>query len=407
MTASKLATSKTAFRVGSVVLLLVALTGLAFHGQQGTHLTAYFEQFKGIYVGDDVTVRGVPVGRVTAVEPQRDTVKVELEVDEDVHLPADVRAAVVAQSVVSVRSIVLGPVGGDGPPLEDGAVIPQSRTAIPVEWDDVKNQLVELATVLGPKGANAKGATSELVSAGAKFLEGQGGSLNSTIRDMSEAMSTLSDNRGDLFATVRNLQVFITALKGSDTQVRLFNRRLATVAASLNADRRSLTGALTGLDRAFKDVNTFVKSNREVALATLRELRSTTSLLAQNRQNVADLLQVAPTGMSNFYNIVDPRGTNGPLITGALAANNLQAPAQIICGALLAMGGDRVACQEAIGPLARYFAMGHPPVGAPGLVPGNAGPNGARRSGTADTGGARTRAPGVDDVLGMLLEGLR
>ena len=39
----------------------------------------------------------------------------------------DVRAAVIAPSLVSVRSIVLGPVGSSGPRLEDDAVIPESR----------------------------------------------------------------------------------------------------------------------------------------------------------------------------------------------------------------------------------------------------------------------------------------
>lgn len=368
-------------KIGLAFVVVLACGAFAFAGDGTLRVTAYFAQFKGIYVGDDVTALGVPIGSVVSVDPEPDRVKVVLEIDADHPVPADVRAAVVAPSLVSVRSVVLGPVGLDGPRLEDGATIPISRTAIPVEWDDVKDQLVELSAALGPRGANKDGATSDLVSSAADFLGGTGRSFNATITDVSEAMSTLADNSGDLFATVRNLQVFVTAIKGSDAQVRLFNQRLAEVAAILDNDRFALEGALHGLRQAFVEVKRFVNDNKDLTVDTLRELRATTSMLAGNRQQVADILQVAPTTLSNFYAILDPRGDDGTLVTGALAINNLQAPAQIICGALLAAGGDRSSCQEVLTPLVKYFAMNAPPIGIGGLTN-----NGAGGPGTIDPG---------------------
>lgn len=396
-----------AVKVGVAIVVVLACGAFALADPGSMRVTVYFAQFKGIYVGDDVTALGVPIGMVESVEPEADRVKVVIEIDSDHSVPSDVRAAVVAPSLVSVRSIVLGPIGpigSDESPLEDGATIPMSRTAIPVEWDDIKDQLVELSTALGPTGANKDGATSELISATAGFLEGNGASLNSTIADVSEAMSTLADNSGDLFATVRNLQVFVTAIKGSDAQVRLFNQRLAQVATILHSDRFALEGALTGLHQAFEEVNAFVRENKNLTVSTLRELRSTTSMLAGSRQQIADILQVAPTGVSNFYRILDPRGTDGTLVTGTLAANNLQAPAQIICGALLAAGGDRSACQEALGPLLKYFAMNAPPVGIGGLTNNGAGDAGVADPGDGNTLDGPTGTPSTDDA--DLLDGL-
>lgn len=395
-------------RIVLAIAVVLTFGGFLFAGQSKIHVTAYFAQFKGIYVGDDVTALGVPIGTITSVEPQADRVKVEMDLDPDHPVPADVRAAVVAQSLVSVRSIMLGPVGSEeGASLEDGATIPISRTAIPVEWDDIKDQLVDLSAALGPDGANKSGATSELISSGARFLEGNGKTLNTTISDVSEAMSTLSDNSGDLFATVRNLQVFVTAIKGSDTQMRDFAQRLAEVASILDADRLVLHGALTGLNSAFRNVNTFLKENKDLTLSTLRELRSTTSMLAENRQQIADVLQAAPTGVSNFYQILDPRGTNGTLVTGELAINNLQAPAQIICGALLAVGGDRSACQTALTPLLKYFALNAPPIGL-GLNTDGAGAGGVVKPGEGNTlpkssaSGASAGATDDADLLSQL-----
>jgi phospholipid/cholesterol/gamma-HCH transport system substrate-binding protein len=391
-------------KTGLALALVLGLAGFVFAGQAPVHVTAYFAQFKGIYVGDDVTALGVPIGSVTSVEAQPDRVKVEMQLDSDYPVPDDVRAAVIARSLVSVRAIGLGPVGSNGPRLKDGAVIPMSRTAIPVEWDDIKDQLVELSSALGPQGANDKGATSELISASAGFLEGNGQTLNRTIQTVSEAMSTLADNSGGLFATVRNLQVFVTAIKGSDTQVRLFSQRLAEVSSILDQDRHALSGALKGLHGAFREVDAFLKENKDLTVSTLKELRSTTSLLAADRQQIADLLQVTPTGLSNFYNIMQPR-PDGTLVTGELAANNLQAPAQIICGALLAAGGNRTDCQTALMPLLKYFALSAPPVGIGGVVSNSAGPGGIQEPGGAAPRSS-TSSTDAADLINQLLGGM-
>ena len=41
-----------------------------------THVVAYFENSNGIYAGDDVSIVGVPVGRIESIEPQPTSVKV-------------------------------------------------------------------------------------------------------------------------------------------------------------------------------------------------------------------------------------------------------------------------------------------------------------------------------------------
>lgn len=346
--------------VGVLVLLLVAGWFAFLRPSATTHVTAYFTEAKGIYAGDKVTVLGVGVGKIEKITPERDRVRIDMRINDDVKLPADVKAAIASPALVSVRTIALGPAYDGGAALSDGSVIPISRTAVPVEWDAVKDQLVRLTAALGPNGANKNGSVSKLVSSSADYLRGQGTSLNQTIKQLSAAMTTLSDNRGDLFATVRNLQVFVEALEGSDAQVREFNTRLASVSASLSDDREAVAGSLRALRRAFTDVRAFLDENRELTSGTIADLRSTTSVLAENRQRLADLLQVAPTTLSNFYNILDPR--NGAQ-TGVMAFQNLNAPAQIICAALLNLNGRPQQCAQVLEPLVNYLKVDAPPTG--------------------------------------------
>src|SRR3546814_18051617 len=78
---------------------------------------------------------GVRVGKVTEIDPQPTRVRVTFEVDRGQKIPAGAKAVLVSPSLVSVRHLALSPVYSGGPVLEDGAVIPISRTAVPVEWD--------------------------------------------------------------------------------------------------------------------------------------------------------------------------------------------------------------------------------------------------------------------------------
>src|SRR5690606_10176668 len=156
-----------------------------------TRATLEFEQTKGLYEGDDVTILGVTVGHVVEVRPGPESVEVDIEV-EGHRLPADVRAVLVAPSLVSARRIAVAPVYSGGATLDDGATVPIARTAIPVEWDDVKKQLVRLTDALGTEGANKDGSLSDLLDVSARNLKGNGAAIGSTISSLSKAMQTLS-----------------------------------------------------------------------------------------------------------------------------------------------------------------------------------------------------------------------
>lgn len=348
--------------VAAAILLLMVAAGLTIGSAAGERSgTAYFTQAKGLFEGDDVQILGVPVGRITKITPEPGQVRVDFTYRADQPIPADANAVVMAPSVVPVRNLTLAPVYRGGPQLDDGAVIPLARTAVPVEWDEVKAQLNKLATALGPKGANSSGSLTRALDTVAANLKGQGTSLNETLHAMSEAMATIADGGEDLFATVRNLQVFVDALNKSDTQVFEFNKRLATASDVLDGNGRELTAALDGLNKAFTDVGRFLRKNRATLTATVKDLRPLADLLASKRQDLADLLQFGPTAMSNLNNIYDPVSGSW---AGAISPANLQSPAVQVCSAIFSLGGKPEQCQAALAPLAKLITLPPPPAGA-------------------------------------------
>src|SRR6185437_14747225 len=139
-----------------------------------TMITAYFSSATAIYPGDEVRVAGVKVGSIKSIEPQGTQAKMVLAVDHGVPIPADAKAVIMAQNLVAARYVQLTPAyeakGPGGPRMPDGAVIGADRTAVPVEWDQVKTQLMRLATELGPANGASTTALGHFIDSAANAM---------------------------------------------------------------------------------------------------------------------------------------------------------------------------------------------------------------------------------------------
>jgi phospholipid/cholesterol/gamma-HCH transport system substrate-binding protein len=328
-------------RRGPIIVVVLALVaGAAFvlwPRSETVRVTAYFPRTVGIYPGSDVRVLGVRIGEVAEITPEGGRVRVVLEYDGGRKIPAGAQAAIINSSVVSDRYVQLLPVYRTGPVLRDGAVIPESRTAVPVELDRVFDSLHTTSEALGPKGANKDGALARLLGVSADNLEGQGENLHQTVEDLSLAVTTLSDGRSDLFGTVRNLQVFTAALAADDKNVRSFNTTLAKVAGQLADERKDLAEALKHLGTALGDVSDFVKKNKNSLTSNVKGLSKVTEVLVTQRAALEELLEVAPTGLSNLQNAGNP--SSGTLDTRN-NPDHPQDPAALLCSILRTTGDE-------------------------------------------------------------------
>jgi phospholipid/cholesterol/gamma-HCH transport system substrate-binding protein len=275
-------------------------------GGNEKRITAYFTRTVGIYPGSDVQVLGVRVGSVETVTPHGEQVEVVLTVDADAPVAADTKAVVVAPSVVADRYVQLTHPAKGGPRIADGTVIPAARTATPVELDELYASLNDLLTALGPNGANAGGALSDLLATGAENLRGNGAAFNENVRNFAELAKTLAGYKDDLFGTVDELQKFTHMLAGKDRQVASVNNQLDQLWQTLAADRDELAGALRTLGAALGDIQGFIKDNRAAIKSNVDKLAQTTQLLVDRRAGLAEALDVAPLAVTNVLNAFDP-----------------------------------------------------------------------------------------------------
>lgn len=289
------------------VLALLASAGVwaVEHIGNGTSITAYFGKSIGVYPGSSVRVLGIAVGKVTSVQPQGDVVKVDMSVDDGIQVPADARAVIVASSLVSDRYVQLTPAYTGGAVLASGTVIPHERTATPVEVDGLYDSASKLAQALGPNGANKNGALSDVLNSGAANLDGNGQNLHDTVQQLDQAAAALSGSQDDLFTTVDNLQKFTTMLAASDKQVQDFEGKLANVTGFLADDRKNVGAALDSLSVALPQVQGFIQDNNDRLKSNVDNLTSVTKVLVDQRAALSEVLDEAPTGMTNYINSYD------------------------------------------------------------------------------------------------------
>lgn len=328
----------------ALIVALVATAGLWYALQRGTQrtVTAYFASTVGLYTQNTVDVQGIPVGTVDEIVPQGQVVRVTLSVDNDVPVPADTQAVIIAPTLVSDRYVQLGGSVG-GPELQDGAVIPISRTAVPVELDAVYKSLDTISSALGPNGVNSAGALNQLLRSSAGALGGNGEALKSTIQQVAGAVGTLSDNRGNLFATVDNLGQFTNTLARNDGNVRALNLQLADISAFLSAERGNLSEVLRVLPPALADVARFIRDNRDILRTDVGQLAQITDILVRQRAALTELSDVAPLGLSNLFNVYNAR--SGTLDVRTILAPNLGLnfdPRLLLCGLLTGGQGGGV-----------------------------------------------------------------
>jgi len=292
---------------GLVVLLLIGYgSWRVLFRAAGTRFGAVFSATVGIYPGSEVKMLGVTVGKVDSVTPQGNQVLVRMHLDHGRRAAADTGAVILSPSLVSDRYVQLTGLYLSGPALADGAVIPAGRTATPVELDQLYSSVNQLATALGPAGANSTGALSKLLDTGAANLGGNGSALNQTLDQLSKATSVFADSRDDLFQTIDNLKNFTGMLAANNAGVQQVNQQLATVSQVLADDRQSFATALAQLASALDSVNAFIASNRARIKSNVDKLAATSQLLIKQKQSLQQVLATAPLAVQNLLNAYDP-----------------------------------------------------------------------------------------------------
>ncbi len=331
-----------------LVVAALAVGAFAWNRDAGsTTVHAWFSSAEGLNVGDEVKVLGVRVGDITGIENEPEGVYVTMKVDAGQPIPADAHAAIVSPSLVSGRFVQFEPVYTGGDKLQDGATIALEKTAVPVTFDDVKQQLTDLATTLGPDQGKQDGPLAVAITAIEKGLRnGNSTDLRQAISELQGAARALSDGRTDLFGTIANLNTFTNNLALNDAALRGFTTELDDVSRVLAANRTDLSGAIRDLAAVLPMVEKYFRKHRGRIKESVTDLNLLAATLADRSNELAGILHVAPFPIVGLSNTLQNEA-----ITGRATLSGLDSVAQLLCGAVLGAGGTSEQCTQALQPL--------------------------------------------------------
>lgn len=226
------------------------------------HVSADFAQSGGIFVGSEVTYRGVTVGRVEGLKLSKDGVVIQAKLQRDTAIPKDTLAVVENRSAVGEQYLDLQPRTAKGPMLASGDVIPRQDTKYPLRVDNLllhldqtvnsvdRNDLRTVVNEFGLAFADGGADLQRLLDSGDALTRSATEALPQTIKLIDDGrivLNTQRDTSGQIKTFASNFADLTQTLKTSDPDLRLILDRGAVASQELQALIRDNQGNLAAL----------------------------------------------------------------------------------------------------------------------------------------------------------------
>jgi virulence factor Mce-like protein len=249
--AQSLAASPTLVGAITTLIVIVAVF-LAYNSNNGLpfvptyRVSVVLPNAARVSPNNDVRIGGTRVGVVDSIEPVpgrkgRTAAKLDLKLDKSVQpLPADTTVAVRYKSSFGLKYVQL--TRGNGPPLPEGATIPESHASAATEFDDISNTF----------DARTRAAERVDLQEYGNAFAARGASLNQTIQALNPLFTNLKPVARTLTAPDTRLKNFFPALARTaaivvpvaEQQAELFGN-MATTFGALSQDPQALKDTIS------------------------------------------------------------------------------------------------------------------------------------------------------------------
>lgn len=304
-------------RVQLAIFATITLVGVAFVGaryaqldrlviDQSYTVVAHYPQSGGIFVGGEVTYRGVRVGKVTKLALTRDGVDVYLEIDNEWdRIPADTRAVVGNRSALGEQYVDLQPHvdPGTGPYLADGSHIDDVVTPIPSE-----QLLGDIATTVSSVDRRALRTTVEEL--GTAF-GGTGEDLQRIIDAGNSFIETADNNVEITTALLRDTNTVLRGQVDSASSLRTFADGLSTFAHSTAQADEDLRSVIDRGSFTANQLRTLLEQNEAEIAELLNNAITTGRIVVANLPGVRQLLVLYPAMLEGSFGVIAEDPTTG------------------------------------------------------------------------------------------------
>jgi phospholipid/cholesterol/gamma-HCH transport system substrate-binding protein len=266
-------------------------------------VSADFAQSGGIFVGSEVSYRGVTVGRVDDLRLSRDGVIVDARINRGVQIPKDTKVVVENRSAVGEQYLDFQPRSYSGAKLEDGDTIPRRDTAYPLRVDTL---LLDLdRTVNSVDRGDLRTVVDEL---GKGFADG--GEDLQRLLDSGDALTrSATDALPETIKLIDDGRIVLDTQRETSGQIKVFARNFADLSETLKASDGDLRLILDRGAVASKELETLIRDNQGSLAALLANLITVGQVTTARVDGIQQLLVTYPDVVAGGYTVVPGDGT--------------------------------------------------------------------------------------------------
>lgn len=288
----------------SIVIAVMLLCGSCapIVGQKAAEYCAIMPDSLGLYVNNPVTQMGYEIGKVSAITPSAQSVRVQFTVDQLRTLPADVKAVIRSTSILADRSLELVGNYSEGPKLAAGACIPLDRSLTPKSLSEVIGAATNFVNSISPEGStNLNG----VLRGADEALRNQGANVNKVLTTTASVLGSPDQAIGDLGSITNNLGVLTTSLVNLEPTLRSVMSDAVTVSPEIESTSKYASDVYEGITPVLT-----MGSDLENELGPqMQQLFDTVSVairkLTPRAPFYASILNVTPRLINGLANIVN------------------------------------------------------------------------------------------------------
>ncbi len=304
-------------KIQLLVFAVITLVGIAYVGARYAQLDRLFSdetytvsadlaESGGIFVGAEVTYRGVSVGRVEDMRLSKDGVYADLGIDNSTDtIPADVVAVVANRSAIGEQYVDLQPQTDQAPYLHEGSQIARDRTKTPlaatpllIDLDQLVNSVdkQDLRTVIDQLGTAFQGTGADLA----------------TIIDTSNSfIQTAYAKLGVTRELIKNSRVALQTQLDSESAIRSFSKDLRRFSTTLVHSDGDLRTVIDQGSVAARDVRGLIQDNQAALAELINNLITTNEITSARVNGIKQILVVYPYVVEGGFTVVAKDPTTG------------------------------------------------------------------------------------------------
>ncbi len=262
---------------------------------RGLTLHADLPTSGGLFVGSEVTYRGVKVGKVSDMDVTRSGVRLTLAVEEDTRIPVGSPFYVHNLSAVGEQYIDFEPAGRAGPYAEEGATFTGNQASLPQATDDLLMKLDGLVSSLNQ--ADVATVTSEL---GTMFT-GTASPLRKMVDSGAKLVADAKANEAATVELIRSGQTVLETQQANSANIQSFAADLADLTQTLRNSDKNLRILLAGGIPAVNEVNALLNGLAPTLPSFLGNLGTVNQVMTERLNALEQTLVTLPRVISSGF----------------------------------------------------------------------------------------------------------